>query len=322
MPKLNPRQLNSLDPIPNGVECTTQSQDDNSNKLANTQYVETALKNKVLKNNLTNSSPTITDDSSVGYSVNSRWFNSITNKLYICKNASIGAAIWTEIMGDGGGTIQNLSWNATTSTVDISGGGTSATLTEASAINKGLLTTTLYNKLTAIDDTVTNKIGNIGTKQVDESALANNKILKYNSTSGKYEAVDQSGGGGGTWGSITGTLSDQTDLQNALNAFDTIIIDTKTANYTLQITDKNKMIDFNSSSATTLSIPEDAVVSFPIGTVIVICQSGTGQVSVLGLTNVNVYSVNSNLFLAGQYCNAIITKMSTNTWYLTGDVGL
>ncbi len=26
------------------------------------------------------------------------------------------------------------------------------------------------------------------------------------------------GGGGGTWGSITGTLSDQTDLQNALNA--------------------------------------------------------------------------------------------------------
>src|ERR1035441_214061 len=26
------------------------------------------------------------------------------------------------------------------------------------------------------------------------------------------------GGGGGTWGSITGTLSSQTDLQNALNA--------------------------------------------------------------------------------------------------------
>jgi hypothetical protein len=27
-----------------------------------------------------------------------------------------------------------------------------------------------------------------------------------------------SGGGGGTWGTITGTLSDQTDLQSALNA--------------------------------------------------------------------------------------------------------
>lgn len=32
------------------------------------------------------------------------------------------------------------------------------------------------------------------------------------------QIVEAGGGGGGTWGSITGTLSDQTDLQTALNA--------------------------------------------------------------------------------------------------------
>lgn len=39
------------------------------------------------------------------------------------------------------------------------------------------------------------------------------------------------GGGGGTWGSITGTLSDQTDLQNALNAKQNTITTGTTAQY-------------------------------------------------------------------------------------------
>jgi hypothetical protein len=33
----------------------------------------------------------------------------------------------------------------------------------------------------------------------------------------RIEALEEGGGGGGVWGSITGTLSNQTDLQNALN---------------------------------------------------------------------------------------------------------
>lgn len=45
----------------------------------------------------------------------------------------------------------------------------------------------------------------------------NNQVLKYNSTTQQWEN-GTGGSGGGTWGSITGTLSDQTDLQNALNA--------------------------------------------------------------------------------------------------------
>ena len=43
-------------------------------------------------------------------------------------------------------------------------------------------------------------------------------LSKKSSTDYDTEWVAQTGGGGGTWGSITGTLSDQTDLQDALNA--------------------------------------------------------------------------------------------------------
>lgn len=58
----------------------------------------------------------------------------------------------------------------------------------------------------------------IGTKTIDETDIADGKVIAYNSTSGKLEYETPTGGsGGGAWGSITGTLSDQTDLQSALD---------------------------------------------------------------------------------------------------------
>lgn len=57
--------------------------------------------------------------------------------------------------------------------------------------------------------------GYVGTKDVDETDIANGKILKYNSTSGKLEYETESGGG--VWGSITGTLTAQTDLTTYLS---------------------------------------------------------------------------------------------------------
>lgn len=52
------------------------------------------------------------------------------------------------------------------------------------------------------------------------TSLANNQVLVWNSTEEKWVNQPQTGGGGGAavWGSITGTLSNQTDLAAALNA--------------------------------------------------------------------------------------------------------
>lgn len=46
---------------------------------------------------------------------------------------------------------------------------------------------------------------------------ASGEVLAVNGAGTGLEFVPMSGGGGGTWGSITGTLSSQTDLQTALN---------------------------------------------------------------------------------------------------------
>jgi len=51
------------------------------------------------------------------------------------------------------------------------------------------------------------------------SAYVADKWMKVNATADGIEFVDApTGGGGGTWGTITGTLADQTDLQSALDA--------------------------------------------------------------------------------------------------------
>lgn len=45
----------------------------------------------------------------------------------------------------------------------------------------------------------------------------NGQVLTWDATNNRWKNADATGGGGGTWGSITGTLSDQTDLQTALD---------------------------------------------------------------------------------------------------------
>lgn len=52
---------------------------------------------------------------------------------------------------------------------------------------------------------------------VDTTGLSNDKVLKWDATRSIW-VTGTATGGGGTWGSITGTLSDQTDLQSALDA--------------------------------------------------------------------------------------------------------
>jgi len=47
--------------------------------------------------------PTANDDSGDGYSVGSRWFDVSGDKEYVCLDATVGAAVWTETTQSGGG---------------------------------------------------------------------------------------------------------------------------------------------------------------------------------------------------------------------------
>lgn len=55
------------------------------------------------KDNIANSAPAVSNDSSEGYEVSSRWLDIVAQIEYICIDASLGAAVWVQVVGGGGG---------------------------------------------------------------------------------------------------------------------------------------------------------------------------------------------------------------------------
>ena len=98
-----------------------------------------------------------------------------------------------------------------------------------------------------------------------------------------------------------------------------ITIDSKSVSYTLVLTDSAKLIEMNSSSATTLTIPTNSSVAFPIGTTITVLQAGSGQVTIAGASGVTVNGT-PGLKTRTQWSSAALVKRSTDTWVVLGDL--
>lgn len=104
-----------------------------------------------------------------------------------------------------------------------------------------------------------------------------------------------------------------------------VTIDTKTANYTLVLTDKNKLIEINMSSSNTVSVPTNANAAFPIGSQIHITQYGSGKTQIAAVTPATTTirsapSAGNGAFLRAQYSSATLIKRATDEWYLVGDL--
>lgn len=90
--------------------------------------------------------------------------------------------------------------------------------------------------------------------------------------------------------------------------------------YTAVLGDANTYIQFTNASSITFTIPSNASVAFPVGTVIEMEQAGAGALSVAAGAGVTVNSRSSDLTLAGQYAVAFVKKVATNTWTMNGDL--
>ena len=129
-------------------------------------------------------------------------------------------------------------------------------------------------------------------------------------------------GGSTAWGSITGTLSSQTDLQTSLDAKTPKLITTnrQTASYTLVLSDADKLVEMNVGSANNLTVPLNSSVAFPTGTQILLAQYGAGQTTVVATSGVTIRSNGGKLKLNVQYSGATLIKIAENEWYLFGDI--
>lgn len=104
-----------------------------------------------------------------------------------------------------------------------------------------------------------------------------------------------------------------------LDAATLLSFSNKTSSYTLALADSTNMVEVESSSSTTVTIPTNASVAFPVGSSVDIFQKGTGQVTIAGAAGVTVYYT-PGLKLRAQYSAATAIKRSTDTWIVTGDL--
>lgn len=152
--------------------------------------------------------------------------------------------------------------------------------------------------------------------------LVSGTVEEYWWESGTADGDLVAKGGSTTWGSITGTLSDQSDLQSALDAKTNklVVTNRQTASYTLVIGDADKLVEMNVGSANNLTIPLNSSVAFSTGTQILLAQYGAGQTTIVATSGVTIRSNGAKLKLNAQYSGATLIKIDTNEWYLFGDI--
>lgn len=92
---------------------------------------------------------------------------------------------------------------------------------------------------------------------------------------------------------------------------------TKTVAYTLVLSDAFCVIEYNSSSGATFTLPTIATVGYGDGTWFIFRQCGTGQLTIAGT---QLRSRGAAYNLAGQFAEATCTVRSTTDYYLVGDV--
>jgi hypothetical protein len=147
-------------------------------------------------------------------------------------------------------------------------------------------------------------------------------VEEYWWESGTADADLVAKGGSVTWGTIGGTLSDQTDLQTSLDTKTNKLITTnrQTASYTLVLSDADKLVEMNVATANDLTIPLNSSVAFATGTQILLAQYGAGQTTIVPTSGVAVRSNGGKLKLNVQYSGATLIKIAENEWYCFGDL--
>lgn len=98
-----------------------------------------------------------------------------------------------------------------------------------------------------------------------------------------------------------------------------VSINARTTNYTLVLQDSAKLVEMGSSSAITLTVPNNDTVAFPVGSQVTVVQTGTGQVTFTGAAGVTV-NATPGLKLRTQWSSGSLLKRGTNTWVVFGDL--
>lgn len=100
-----------------------------------------------------------------------------------------------------------------------------------------------------------------------------------------------------------------------------VTANTQTTPYTLVLADAGKLVEMNSGSTLTLTVPPNSSVAFPVGSVIEVTRLGTGAVNLVAGVGVTLrVPAGATLGLRAQYSTAGLRKRATDEWVVSGDL--
>ena len=93
--------------------------------------------------------------------------------------------------------------------------------------------------------------------------------------------------------------------------------------YTLALADQYQvLVTRSNAAASTLTIPTNSSVAFPVGTVITVLNKGVGLVSIAGAVGVTVLSAGAvpAIPTLAQYKTCALIQTSANNWFVVGAI--
>jgi hypothetical protein len=189
------------------------------------------------------------------------------------------------------------------------------------------------NTITVYNTGLTNGRGNDGTNVVAHSVgatvehvftatdadEANSHVNNTTSAHGLTIANVVTTSGTQTLTNKTISQSQVTNLVTDLAAKFPLVVATsaQTASYTLVLADAQDVVEMNVATANTLTIPPNSSVAFPVGTTLLVVQTGVGQTTITAGAGVTVNSY-LGLKIVGQWAGCTLIKRATNTWVAVG----
>lgn len=217
--------------------------------------------------------------------------------------------------------------------VRLAVGSTGQVLTVDSTTTSGLKwatpsSTTTIRTATDYDDTVAPTSGQAivwnGTKYAPGTVSGGSSGIPASTVTAKGDLLAATGSGNvgrvgiGSDGMVL--TADSTQTSGVKWSSPAVVgINTQSASYTLALADAGVVVEMNSASANTLTIPPNTTAAIPVGTIIEVFQLGAGQTTIAAGSGVTLRAPDGAK-LAKQYASASLRKRGTNEWVLAGSV--
>lgn len=109
------------------------------------------------------------------------------------------------------------------------------------------------------------------------------------------------------------------DARQAFDSLAGLYTSSQASSYTFVLADRGTMVEYNSASAGTFTIPTNASVQYDINTIISFRQVGAGQLT-LAAPGGGTLNTPTSLTTRAQWSEGKIHKRATDTWVIAGDL--